>query len=416
MESVYDLTRLQIVHKPLDGPGGGMRASDRLSDQELGQRLRIARESARLRQEDTAERLGMSRTTVVAIEKGDRRARFEEVRAFAQLYGTSVNALLRNEAVHVDLAPKFRKHFGKEDTAVEDAAKLLAELAQAEIELEALLGIRRIPNYPPERPLLPGDVRTQAEQDASELRQWLGLGFSPITDIVTLLEFELGVRVYIRRLDANISGLFAYDDKIGACMLLNANHPRDRRTLTAAHETGHLVSTRRQPEVLTSARGENSREERYATAFSSAFLMPARAVMQKFQEVTVGSEKLTRRHVIILAHNFGVSREAIVRRVEDLKLTPNGTWDWLLHYGNITEEQVRQVLGDLTRPDAAKADADRPTTLRLGLLADEVARRGILSEGQLARLLQLSRVELRELLDGVEVEGSAADEAPVLAR
>jgi Zn-dependent peptidase ImmA (M78 family)/transcriptional regulator with XRE-family HTH domain len=390
-----------------------MSALDHLSDQEIGQRLRIARDSAKLRQEDAAERLGMSRTTVVAIEKGDRRARFEEVRAFAQLYGTSVNTLLRDEAVHVDLAPKFRKHFGKEDAAVENAAKLLAELAQAEVELEALLGIRRVPNYPPERPLLPGDVRAQAEHDASELRQWLGLSASPITDIITLLEFEMGVRVYIRRLEANISGLFAYDDKIGACMLLNANHPRDRRTLTAAHEMGHLVSTRRQPEVLTSARGENSREERYATAFSSTFLMPARAVMQKFREITVGSEKFTRRHVIILAHTFGVSREAIVRRTEDLKLAPSGTWDWFLHYGNITEEQVRQVLGDLTTPDATKADSDRPTSLRLGLLADEATRRGILSEGQIARMLHLDRVELREMLDGLQVEGSEADE-PIL--
>lgn len=393
-----------------------MSVLDHLSDLEIGQRLRIARESAKLRQEDAAERLGMSRTTVLAIEKGDRRARFEEVRAFAQLYGTSVNALLRDEAVHVDLAPKFRKHFGKEDAAVEDAAKLLAELAQAEVELEALLGIRHVRNYPPERPLLPGDVRTQAEQDATELRQWLGLGLSSITDIVTLLEFELGVRVYVRRLEGNISGLFAYDDKIGACMLLNANHPRERRTLTAAHETGHLISTRRQPKVYTVDCRVNSREERYAVAFSSAFLMPARAVMQKFKEVTAGSEKLTRRHVIILAHAFGVSREAIVRRLVDLKLAPNGTWDWFLHYGNITGEQVRQVLGDLMTPDSGKADADRPTTLRLGLLADAVAHKGILSEGQLARMLHLSRVELRELLDGVEVEESAADDAPVLSR
>jgi Zn-dependent peptidase ImmA (M78 family)/DNA-binding XRE family transcriptional regulator len=391
-----------------------MSALDHLSDQEIGQRLRIARESAKLRQEDVAERLGMSRTTVVAIEKGARRARFEEVRAFAQLYGTSVNALLRDEAVHVDLAPKFRKAFGEEDAAVEDAAKLLAELAQAEVELEALLGIRRVRNYPPERPLLPGDVRAQAELDATELRQWLGLGLSPIRDIVTLLEFELGVRVYIRRLEPNISGLFAYDDKIGACMLLNANHPRERRTLTAAHEIGHFVSTRRQPEVYTVKRGANSREERYAIAFSSAFLMPARALMQKFKEVTAGSEKLTRRHVIILAHAFGVSREAIVRRLEDLKLAPNGTWDWFLHYGNITEEQVSQVLGDLTTPDAGKADADRPTSLRLGLLADAVSRRGVLSEGQIARMLHLDRVELREMLDGLQdEEGSEADE-PIL--
>jgi Zn-dependent peptidase ImmA (M78 family) len=171
-----------------------------------------------------------------------------------------------------------------------------------------------------------------------------------------------------------------------------------------------LVSTRRQPEVLTREGDENSREERYATAFSSAFLMPARTVMQKFKEVTAGSEKLTRRHVIILAHAFGVSREALVRRLEDLRLTRKGTWDWFVHYGNITDEQVRQVLGDLAVPDAGKADADRPTSLRLALLADEASRRGLLSEGQLARMLHLDRVELRKMLDGLQVEESEADE------
>jgi hypothetical protein len=74
------------------------------------------------------------------------------------------------------------------------------------------------------------------------------------------------------------------------------------------------------------------------------------------------------------------------------------------------------VLGDLVVPDPYKAQADRPTTLRLNMLAAEVSRRGLLSEGQLARLLQVSRVELRDLLDDIEVEGSAADEAPVLSQ
>src|ERR1700712_23007 len=112
MEIVHYVTWPQVVCEPLDGPRG-MSVLDHLSDLEIGQRLRIARENTKLRQEDAAERLGMSRTTVLAIEKGDRRARFDEVRAFAQLYGTSVNALLRDEAIHVDLAPKFRRHFGK---------------------------------------------------------------------------------------------------------------------------------------------------------------------------------------------------------------------------------------------------------------------------------------------------------------
>lgn len=285
----------------------------------------------------------------------------------------------------------------------------MSDLAKAEVELENLLGVKRVYNYPPERPILRGDVRAQAEQDAIELRQRLGLGIAPISDIVTMLEMELGVRVYVRRIDGRISGLFAYDEALGPCILLNANHPRVRRTQTAAHECGHLVSTRRDPEILHLNEAETSREERYAGAFGRALVTPARGVTQKFHEVIAGSDRLTRRHVIVLAHFFGVSREAMVRRLEELKLVKEGTWDWFEANGGITDEQERQVLGDLRAPDAHKAEADRPTTLRLNLLAAETYRRELMSEGQLAHLLHLDRVELREILTDQEMEGSEAD-------
>jgi Zn-dependent peptidase ImmA (M78 family) len=172
---------------------------------------------------------------------------------------------------------------------------------------------------------------------------------------------------------------------------------------------GHFISTRRKPEIFRLNEHENSREERYANAFARAFLTPARAVMQKFKEVTAGASQLTRRHVIILAHVFGVSREAMVRRLEELSLTKSGTWEWFTKNGGITDEHARQVLGDLQLPDSDKAESDRPTTLRLNLLAGEAWRRELLSEGQLARLLRLDRLQIRELLDGLEIEGDDAD-------
>ena len=381
---------------------------DQILPAETGERLRLARESAKITQAAAAQAIGVARTTIVAMEQGERRARTGELQQLARLYGTSVNALLRRESIHVDLAPRFRRMVGSDEAAAE-AAELMADLAKAEVELENLLGIKRVRNYPPERTLLPGDVKAQAEQDAAELRQRLGLGIGPVANIVTLLEMELGVRVYVRRIDGQISGLFAYDDALGACILLNANHPRERRNQSGGHETGHFISTRRQPEVLHQDETENSREERYANAFARAFLTPARAVLQKFQEVTAGSDRLTRRHVIVLAHFFGISREAMVRRLEELRSAKPGTWDWFVANGGITDEQARQVLGDLVLPDSEKAAADRPTTLRLNLLAHEVHRRGLMSEGQLARLLHLDRIELREILGSQANEGDDLD-------
>ena len=389
-----------------------MTALDSIPPVDVGERLRIARIEADITQQDAAEAIKIARTTLVAIEKGERRVRINELQQLAKRYGISVNALLREEAVHVDLAPRFRKLVSSTDDAAIEAAQLLASLVKAEVELENLLGIERTKDYPPQRPILRGDVRAQAEQDALELRQRLGLGVSPISNIVSMLELELGVRVFVRPFNSQISGLFAFDKVLGPCMLLNANHPRERRVQTAAHECGHFISSREQLEILYIDETINSREERYANSFGPAFLTPPRAVKQKFYFVTAGADKLSRRHVIILAHYFGVSREAMVRRLEDLSLTKKGSWDWFQANGGITNVQAQKVLGDLATPDIHKADAERPTTLRLNMLAAEAYRQELLSEGQLARLLHLNRIELRGILSGLEVEGSEANGVP----
>ena len=391
---------------------------DDLAVPDLGQRLRLARQRAGLTQAQAAEEMEIARTTLVAIESGQRRVRMEELRQLAHSYGESVNVLTRPEATQVDLLqrfrPRFRRAAGSEGSALCQAAEALANLAKAEVELEAVLGIARVRSYPPERPIMPGDVRAQAESDAADIRHRLGLGMAPIRDMVSLLEIDLGIRVYIRPIDFGVSGAFAYDDAVGACVLLNANHPRERRAQTAAHELGHFVSCRRTAEVMFDGLRQ-SREERYANAFASAFLTPARTVMERFTELTRGSGTLTRRHVILMAHIFGVSREALVRRLEELRQVKLGAWDWFEANGGITNQQARQVLNDLVPVDLDRAGTRQPGTLRLNLLAAEAYRQDLMSEGQLARLLDLGRVELREILDGVDAERDV-DGLPQLSR
>jgi Zn-dependent peptidase ImmA (M78 family)/DNA-binding XRE family transcriptional regulator len=384
--------------------------TERLPDAEIGERLRLARESAKVTQAAAAKAIDVARTTIVALEQGQRRARIDELQKLAVIYSTSVNAILRREAVHLDMVPRFRKLPQTADSASEDSARLLNAMVRAELELENVLGIERKRNYPPERPILPGDVRAQAEQDAQELRDWLGLGAGPIHDIISIIDLQLGIRIYVRPLHGKVSGLFAYDDIAGACILLNASHPADRLTQSGIHELAHFVSTRRQPEILMDDEKPSSREERYANHFARSFLTPARAVRQRFAEITAGQSHLTRRHIILLAHAFGVSREAMGRRLEELRLAKEGTWDWFVDNGGISDEQARDVLGVLSERHLNGAAAQGPVPPRLCLLAREVYMRGLYSEGQLARLLQLDRYETRMVLDGAELEESEANE------
>lgn len=379
----------------------------KLSDSQVGERLRRARENAHLTQAQAASCLGCARTTLVAIEKGQRRIRIDELQKLANFYGTSANDLLMIESVQVDLVPRFRKAHVAEDSGIQHAAALLSSLAKAELELESILGIEHHSDLPSERPLLGGNAAAQAERDAQELRQRIGLGLQPVQDMSSFLELEFGTRVYIRDLDSRIDGLFAYEPSVGACVLLNAKHPPARRNQSAAHELGHIVSSRHSPEVLLHGQKSQAPEEIYATVFGRAFLMPARVMAQRFSELTAGTSKLSRRIVIELAHACGVSREAVVRRLEELELVKAGTWTWFMDNGGITDVQARQVLGERFLEDIHKSQRAKPTTVRLSILATEVLRKGLLSEGQVARLLQVSRFELTELLGEMDDEDDA---------
>ena len=383
-----------------------------ISAHEIGRRLRLARENAGIRQDEAAKIIGLSRPTLVSIEKGTRCARIEEIQRLAHQYRTSANALLRREAVHTDLIPRFRKLQGTDgDTA--QTAQLLNNLVSAEVELENVLGIMRPKIYPPERGIADGNVSELAEQHAKEVRNWLGLGSGPIADIFTLIEFDLCIRLYQRHLPSNskIAGLFAYDHSVGACLFLNANHSLERRVQSAAHELGHFVGARHVPEVLMKNEQFKSREKRYADMFGRAFLTPRKSFAQIFRLITSGSEKLTRRHVILLAHQFHISREACVRRLEELTLVKKGTWDWFEANGGISRNQTKEVLGDVSnKPDPAKDDANHPISHRMSLMVYEAWKRNLISEGQLADLLNVRRVDLRRLVDEIEFEESVSSD------
>jgi Zn-dependent peptidase ImmA (M78 family) len=121
----------------------------------------------------------------------------------------------------------------------------------------------------------------------------------------------------------------------------------------------------------------------------------------------MGSSYLTRRHIILLANFFGVSRRAMVMRLEELGLTKKGTWDWFKDNGGITDEQARQVLG-LAADEASIIDSAQSS--RLFLLAIDAWKKSLISEGQMSEMLKLGRTQVRELLDEAAVEEDEADD------
>lgn len=374
--------------------------AEHLSEQALGERLRVARTAAGLTQAQAAEKIGVARTTMVAMERGERSIKPEELIQLAELYDVSVNSLLRDEAVHVDLVPQFRKLPNTSEEAQRAAARQLQRLASAYVELERRMESPLRGNYPAERPIT-RQYAQQAADMAIALRQQLGLGLGPIPDVVSVLQEGLGLRVFVRPLPSQISEVFGFNESVGACFLLNANHHQERRSWSLTHGVGHLLTTRHSAEVCLLS-GSNEVSERFADAFAAEFLLPGPAIREAFSEITGHHGKFSTRHLIHLAHARHVSREAMARRLEQLGLLKAGTFEALRARKALSDDAAREILGD----EAVTIQAQTPN--RFTLLAVEAYSAGHLTEGQLAEFLGVDRLEARQVVDSLG--GESAEE------
>ena len=382
-----------------------MASVNQLSDQEIGRRLRVARENANKSQEEAARAISKSQITIESIEQGRFALGIVELQNLAHFYDRSVNAIIRRSAVHVSLIPRSRRLIKSPSESVIEAANILNNLVCAEVELESILGVERKINYPEQKVTNVGDVEALGNKHAAELRQWLGVLAGPVSDIFSLIEHNIGIRLYQRKLAASISGLFVYDPAVGACILLNTSHSLSSRRYTAAHELGHFIGTRNSPESFEKNESFESGEEQYADYFGQSFLAPQDSFRKAFHSLSEGGDWPSRKLVILLAQKFGVSLKFCVQRLEHLGLVKRGIWEWFLSSGGITKRQEKEVLGDaIVENDFARDDSEHPIPRRIGLMAWRAWDRDLLSEGQLSELLCLDRVSSRKFLDTKQLE------------
>lgn len=368
----------------------------------LGERLRIARASAKLTQEAAANEIGVARTTLVAIERGERRVRSHELLALARAYGTTVNALLRPASVHVEAQVAHFRAGDASSAAREGAVALLVKVASSYVELERAVGRPMRPAVSiPEYPLGRGAMLPQADDAASQVRSLLGIGLAPISDLLTLAELQMGLRVFVRPLAPKIAGAYVHHAELGGCVLINAKHPRARRAWTLAHELGHFVGSRETPHVITT--DDRASDDAFADAFAGALLMPPAALRRRFAEIASTGAKFSPRDLILLAHEYRVSIEAMCRWLERLGLLPAQTYEVLRDRG-LNNTLERSVVGD------PASDERAPVPARLAAIASEAFERGLVTEGQLVEMLGLDRLTVREVLDSMP-EGEFDDRA-----
>jgi len=155
----------------------------------------------------------------------------------------------------------------------------------------------------------------------------------------------------------------------------------------------HFLTNRYAADITWTEKHNHNLEERFADRFAAAFLMPSSVLRLRYSEISEESGKFSPKDLVFLAYSFNVSVEAMGRRLEQLGLLPEGTYDSLVRRGFSVK-----VANELFGLQASAAGNFIP---RLTWLALEAYQRGLLTGGQVADMLGLDRISVRSLAESL---------------
>ena len=378
----------------------------------LGLRLQEARKERGLTQQDVADHLRMARTTVTAIEKGERIVQPEELMKFSAIYGRAVHDLLRQREPLTSFTVQFRTSLNQPQLDGPEVSSVISEFQQLSedyLELEDLLGAPLPRRYPPPYDISDIAPERAAEDVATSERNRLGLGDGPIPNLREVLENDVGIRIFCLKMPSRVAALLCYTERVGGCIGINTGHPPERHQWSLAHEYAHFLTRRYQADVMVlSAYRRAPESERFADAFAKLFLMPSNGLLRRFNELKRARQgTITPGELVKLAHFYNVSFEALVRHLEAQRMLSTGTFEDLIDRGF----KVREAQGILQLPPQQVSCETLP--LRYQLLAAEAYQEAQITEGEFARFLRVDRLSARQVYQSLSRNLTLSDEGTV---
>lgn len=389
---------------------------------ELGRRVRWAREARSLSQQAVADALGLRRTAVTQMEAGNRSVSSLELAKLSELLIRPMSYFLREGSPEPDedvLVALYRAEPGLErDRSTQKQVAHCVKLCIEGATLRRLLGVGRQsgpPSYEMPVPRFTGEAVAQGERTAEQERHRIGIGNAPIKDLSELISSQ-GIWASGVELPDTVSGLFLRHPSIGLAILVNSTHVRGRKRFSYAHEYAHALLDRDRSIRVSNADNSSEMVERRANAFAAAFLMPRSGVYdalrgldkglpsrqeQTVLDVAVGvpveaelrrparSQRVAYQDVATLAHQFGASYQAALYRLKSLRHISQTESAALLEQDDVGRNylQALKMPGDIYKREE-KGQWDRELRREIAHLAIEAYRRVEISRG---RVLELSQ-------------------------
>lgn len=409
---------------------------------ELGRRIRQAREACGMTQDETAEKLGVSRPIIVQIEQGKRLVSGLELQKLAYFFAKDIREFFADQFVEDDVVHVlFRSHEDVGDDGVKQALRDCIALGHELTNLEELLEISRasvtVAAYSYSIPKSRWEAIQAGEQVAREERRRLGLGSAPLGDIVTVLESQ-GIRTGAVSLPEVVSGLMVSHPKVGLFVVINGNHAAVRQRFSWSHEYSHVLLDRDSIGLISKETDRDDLREVRANSFAANFLLPEEGVRQFvaslgkgassrlhaeiFDEAGVvpidsrtepGTQELQLYDVVQLAHAYGVSVPSTLYRLRNLKLLSEKEFERLKTLDEQGRSRRIQELLELPPMDSGKHKSEFHR--RFSSLALEALRREKISRAkfmELAERIGLDRTHAENLLETAGIDNEEPE--PVL--
>ena len=352
----------------------------------LGKKIRRYRERLKLTQADLAAKMGFNSSEIVSqIERGGREIKVWELVELTRHLQISISDLIEGRKPEMDAVVLWRKSPEMEKELKE--AEFLKRYRQYAL-LEEMSGMRPGRSLP-QKAVDSGTLDFQtADRIALEIRREFNLGDRPAGDLERVLQNDFGVKIwYMEMSEGSAASIYGPE---GPAILMNSKEAPWRRNYNFGHELFHLITWKSiNPQIITNTHGLWDRLEKIANAFASALLLPAEPVTIEFERY-LESGKISYPDLIGIARDFGVSTEALLYRLLNLK--------------RVTKASVEKVF-----KDPIFRDIDRSTMAacwwqppaipeRFVRLAFIAYQKGRLSRAKFSEMLDTSLIDLPETL------------------